>query len=148
GRMKLKQLSLFLENRPGTLSRPVQILAQAQFNILTLSIAEANQFGILRLILRDWEQAKRLLEQEGFLVKITDVVAVEVADRPGGLAEILDTVEKAGVNVVFMYAFTEKRMNRGVLVFRFDDPDKAIRMLQEQGIKVVESVEWLQQREN
>jgi hypothetical protein len=146
--MKLKQLSLFLENRPGTLSRPVQILAKAQFNILTLSIAEANQFGILRLILRDWEQAKRLLEQEGFLVKITDVVAVEVADRPGGLAEILDTVEKAGVNVEFMYAFTEKRMNRGVLVFRFDDPDKAIRMLQEQGINVVESVEWLQQREN
>jgi len=146
--MKLKQLSLFLENRPGTLSRPVQILAKAQFNILTLSIAEANQFGILRLILRDWEQAKRLLEQEGFLVKITDVVAVEVADRPGGLAEILDTVEKAGVNVEFMYAFTEKRMNRGVLVFRFDDPAKAIRMLQEQGINVVESVEWLQQREN
>jgi len=97
--MKLKQLSLFLENKPGALSRPARILARANVNILTLSIAEANQFGILRLILRDWEKAKKLLEKEGFVVKVTDVVAVEVADRPGGLAEILDALEKASINV-------------------------------------------------
>ena len=64
--MKLKQLSLFLENQPGALSRPVRLLAKARFNILTLSIADANQFGILRLILRDWEKAKKLLEKKWF----------------------------------------------------------------------------------
>ena len=141
--MKLKQLSLFLENKPGALSRPVQLLAQAGFNILTLSIADANQFGILRLILRDWEKAQQLLEQKGFVVKVTDMVAVAVADRPGGLAEILGVLEKAGINVAFMYAFTEKRQGRAVLVFRFDDPDGAIRVLQQQGINVVGSGELL-----
>ena len=121
--MKLKQLSLFLENKPGALSRPVRLLAKARFNILTLSIADAPQFGILRLILRDWGRAKKLLEQEGFVVKVTDMVAVEVADRPGGLAEILTVLEKSGINVEFMYAFTEKRKGQAVLMFRFDDPD-------------------------
>jgi hypothetical protein len=145
--MKLKQLSLFLENKPGALSRPVRILARAGFNILTLSIADTNQFGILRLILRDWEKAKKLLEKEGFVVKVTDMVAVEVADRPGGLAEILAVLEKAGVNVEFMYAFTEKRESQAVMVFRFDDPDNAIQVLRKRGIIVVDRVDLLRQWE-
>jgi len=145
--MKLKQLSLFLENQPGALSRPVQLLAKARLNILTLSIADASQFGILRLILRDWPKAKKLLEQEGFVVKVTDMVAVEVADRPGGLAEILNVLEKAGINVEFMYAFTEKRQGRAVLIFRFDDPDNAIRVLGKARINVVDSGELLKQLE-
>ena len=145
--MKLKQLSLFLENKPGALSRPVRLLAKAGFNILTLSIADTHQFGILRLILRDWEKAKQLLEKEGFAVKVTDMVAVEVADRPGGLAGILKVLEQAGINVEFMYAFTEKRKNQAVLMFRFDDPDGAIRVLQKQGIKVVDSGGLLKQLE-
>jgi len=145
--MKLKQLSLFLENKPGALGRPIRILAREKVNIVTLSIAEANQFGILRLIVQDWERVKALLESEGLMVKITDVVAVEVADRPGGLAEILEALEVARINVEFMYAFTEKRENRGVLIFRFDDPDKAIWHLQQSGINVVGSMEWLQQTE-
>jgi hypothetical protein len=145
--MKLKQLSLFLENKPGALSRPMRILAQAGFNILTLSLADANQFGILRLILRDWEKARKLLEKEGFLVKVTDMVAVEVADKPGGLAAILDVLEKAGVNVEFMYAFTEKRERKAVMVFRFDDPDHAIRVLRKSAINVVGSVELFRQWE-
>lgn len=145
--MKLKQLSLFLENKPGALNRPVRLLAKAGFNILTLSIADTSKFGILRLILRDWEKAKQLLEKEGFAVKITDMVAVEVADRPGGLAEILDVLEQAGINVEFMYAFTEKRENQAVLMFRFDAPDGAIRVLQKQGIKVVDSGGLLKQLE-
>jgi hypothetical protein len=143
--MKLKQLSLFLENRPGALSRPMKLLAKAGFNILTLSIADANQFGILRLILRDWEKAKKLLEQDGFVVRVTDMVAVEVPDQPGGLAKILGVVEKAGLNVEFMYAFTEKRENKAVLVFRFDDPDSAIKILQKSKVNVIASVDLLKQ---
>jgi len=145
--MKLKQLSLFLENKPGALSRPMHLLAKGKFNILTLSIAEANQFGILRLILRDWEGAKKLLEKNGFLVKVTDMVAVEVPDQPGGLSKILEVLEKAGINVEFMYAFTEKRENKGILVFRFDDPDNAIKVLQRHKVNVVASVDLLKQSE-
>ncbi|MFZ0828335.1 MAG: ACT domain-containing protein [Verrucomicrobiia bacterium] len=145
--MQLKQLSLFLENKPGAISRPMRLLAKAGFNILTLSIADTDQFGILRLIVRDWEKAKQLLEQEGFVVKVTDMVAVEVADRPGGLAEILDLLEKAGTNVAFMYAFTEKRKGHAVLIFRFDNPDAAIRSLLKKGINVVDSGDLLKQLE-
>jgi hypothetical protein len=135
--MKLKQLSLFLENKPGALSTPVQLLANAKINILTLSIAETAQYGILRLVVRDWRGAKALLEQKGLLVKVTDMLAIEVADRPGGLAEILLALEQAGINVEYMYAFTLKRESKGVLLFRFDDPDKAIEVLQKNQIKIV-----------
>ena len=145
--MKLKQLSLFLENKPGALSRPIRLLGRANLNILTLSIADTDQFGILRLILRDWEKAKDLLEKEGFVVKVTDMVAVEVSDRPGGLAQILEVLEKAGINVSFMYAFTEKRKGQAVLIFRFDDPDAAIRALGKKGIKMVDSADLLKQLE-
>jgi len=143
--MKLKQLSLFLENKPGALSRPIGLLATAKVNIQALSVAESNQFGILRLIVHDWEAVRDLLEKEGFIVKVTDVVAIEVADQPGGLADILDTVDKAHINVEFMYAFTQTHMNRGVLVFRFNNPDEAIRLLRRKGVNVVASVDWLKQ---
>jgi hypothetical protein len=145
--MKLKQLSLFLENKPGALSAPVKLLARAKINILTLSIAEARQYGILRLIVRDWEAAKKLLEQHGLLVKVTDVLAIEVADQPGGLAGVLEALEEAGINLEYMYAFTLKRGRKGVLLFRFDDPDKAIGVLQKNKINVVGSVELLKRLE-
>lgn len=145
--MKLKQLSLFLENQPGALSRPIQLLARAKFNLVTLSIAEANQFGILRLIVRDWEKAKKLLEKNGFVVRVTDMVAVEVPDQPGGLSKILAVIEKAGLNVEFMYAFTEKRENKGILVFRFDDPDNAVKVLLKSKVNVVPSAELLKTAE-
>jgi hypothetical protein len=141
--MKIKQLSLFLENNPGALIRPVRLLAQAGFNILTLSIADSSQFGILRLIVADWERAMKLLEKNGFVVKVTDMVAVQVADQPGGLAKILDVVEKAGLNVEFMYAFPEKQATKAVLIFRFNDPDGAILTFQKHGVNVVTRVDLL-----
>jgi len=146
--MKVKQLSLFLENKPGSLSRPVKLLAKAKLNILTLSIADTQQFGILRFVLRDWERAKRLLEKEGFVVKLSDMVAVEVADEPGGLADILETLEKAGVNLEYMYGFTLKKEGKGVLAFRFDDPDRAIAALQKKGINPVRSVDLFKRLED
>jgi hypothetical protein len=139
--MKVKQLSLFLENKRGALSRPVKLLAKGKFNILTLTLADTQQFGILRFVVRDWQKAKQLLEHDGFVVKVTDVVAIEVADRPGGLADILATVEKAGVNVEYMYGFTLSSEHKGLLAFRFDDPDRAIPALQKKGISPVRSVE-------
>ena len=146
--MKVKQLSLFLENKPGTLSRPMQLLAKAKINILTLSVADTQNFGILRLIVRDWEKAKTLLEKNGCVVKVTDVIAIEVTDRPGGLAEILGALEKAGVNLEYMYAFTLKRESKGMLVFRFDDPDTAISALQKNAINVVDGPELFKRLES
>jgi hypothetical protein len=146
--MKVKQLSLFLENKPGALSRPVKLLAKAKLNILTLSIADTQQFGILRFVVRDWERAKRLLEKDGFVVKVSDMVAIEVADEPGGLANILVTLEKARVNLEYMYGFTLRKEGRGVLAFRFDDPDGAIAALRKKGVNPVSSVELFKRMES
>ena len=146
--MKVKQLSLFLENKPGALSRPVKLLSIARLNILTLSIADTQQFGILRFVVRDWAKAKRVLEKDGFVVKVSDMVAIEVADEPGGLAEILETLEKARVSLEYMYGFTLKKEGKGVLAFRFDDPDRAIAALLKKGIRPVRSVDLFKRLES
>ena len=146
--MKVKQLSLFLENKPGALSRPVKLLAKAKLNILTLTLADTQQYGILRFVVRDWQKAKQTLEDSGFVVKVTDMVAIEVADKPGGLADILSAVEKARVNLEYMYGFTLKSEGKGLLAFRFDDPDTAIAALQKEGINPVGSVELFKRLDN
>jgi hypothetical protein len=139
--MKVKQISIFLENKPGALSRPVQLLAKANINILTLSIADTQQFGILRLIVRDWEKAAKLLENDGWVVKTTDMVALEVENEPGGLANILSVLEQAKVNLEYMYGFTLPREGKGLLAFRFDNPDSAITALQKNGLNPVTRVD-------
>ena len=139
--MKIKQLSVFLENKPGRLSVPCQTLAKAGINILTLSLADTEQFGILRLIVRDWQRAKQVLEDAGCVVNVTEVLASEVEDKPGGLARILETIEQAGVNLEYMYAFTFRSEAKAVLVFRFEDPDAAINLLKSKGFNLVDSVE-------
>ena len=146
--MKIKQLSLFLENKTGALSRPVKLLAKAKLNILTLSIADTQQFGILRFVVRDWAKAKRVLEKAGFVVKVSEMVAIEVADEPGGLAKILTTLEKARVNLEYMFGFTMKSEDKGVLAFRFDDPDSAIAALKKKQINPVSSVDLFKRLEN
>ena len=139
--MKTPQLSVFLENKPGRLSEPCSLLAEAGINIVTLSLADTQQFGILRLIVRDWEKAKAVLEEAGCVVNVTEVVATEVADRPGGLAEVLAIIEASAINIEYMYAFVFGKGDKAVLVFRFDNPDAAIELLQSKGINVVGSVE-------
>jgi hypothetical protein len=139
--MKLKQLSVFLENKPGALSAPCRLLAKADLNIQTFSLADTREFGILRLIVEDPDKARRLLQRHGFAVKLTEVVALEVPDRPGGLAAILDALEGTGVNVEYAYAFTTKSQDSGMLVFRFSDPDAALKMLNARKISAVGSDE-------
>ena len=139
--MKVKQLSVFLENKPGALKRPINVLAQARLNVLALSLADTQQFGILRLIVRDTEKAKQLLEADGFVVKLNDMVALEVSNQPGGLAAILTPLEHARVNLEYMYGFTQPQESRGVLLFRFEDPDRAIETLQRAGIHPLPEVD-------
>lgn len=139
--MKLIQLSVFLENKPGRLSEPCRILAQADINILTLSLADTQQFGILRLIIKDWEKAMQVLKNAGFVVNTTEVVAVEVEDRPGGLENILQIIEQENVNVEYMYAFTYRQKDKAIIIFRFETPDKSIQLLQQKGVNLISSVE-------
>ena len=139
--MKLHQLSLFIENRPGQLTVPCQALADEGINILTLSLADTEQFGILRLIVPDWEKAKKVLEDADCVVNVTEVVAIEVRDEPGGMLEILRALENAHVNIEYTYAFTTRHGGKAVLVFRFDDPDEAVKHLQSAGMNVVRNVD-------
>jgi hypothetical protein len=135
--MKWKQLSVFLENKPGALSEPCRLLAKAGINIQTFSLADTREFGILRLVVEDSDKARRLLQRNGFAVKITKVVVLEVPDRPGGLAGILHALEGTGISVKYAYGFTVRPGNKGVLVFCFDEPDSAIEILKQKGLKVV-----------
>ena len=129
--MKIKQLSLFIENKPGRLTGPCRALA----------LADTPRFGIMRLLIRDWQKAQRVLQEAGFVVNLTDVVAVEVADRPGGLLQLLEIIERAGISIEYMYAFTLRKGDNAIMIFRFEDPDAAIRLLQGSGIDVVKSAE-------
>ena len=139
--MKLKQIAVFLQNQPGHLNGICRALANANINIATLSLADTQQFGILRLIIKEWERAAAVLEAAGYLVQMRDVIATEVEDRPGGMADILDVVSKANINIEYMYAFAERHGNRAVLVFRFADPDQAIAVLTVAGINVLSSID-------
>lgn len=139
--MKIKQLSVFLENKPGRLSIPCKALAKANINILTLSLADTRQFGILRLVVRDWEKARQILEKADCVVKVTDVIAIEVANRPGGLAEVLEIIEQVGMNLEYMYAYTSQSDGRAILIFSFEDVDVAVKTLQSRGVNVIDSVE-------
>lgn len=139
--MKLQQISVFLENRPGSLTVPCRLLAEAGVSILTFSLADTQQFGILRLIVQDVTRACEVLESGGLVVKLTEVVAVEVPDQPGGLAGVLELMEPKSINVEYVYAFTLRQDNRGVLAFRFSDPDQAIVQLKQHGFRVVDREE-------
>ena len=135
--MKVDQLSIFLENRAGRLAEVTRILADSGVNIRALSLADTSDFGILRLIVSDFEKAKENLKAGGFTVGRTTVVAVEVTDKPGGLNSILEMLRDAKINVEYMYAFVEKRSDKALVVFRFDDSEKALRLLAAHHINVV-----------
>ena len=138
--MKITQISSFLENKPGHLSSICRTLAQADINILTLSLADTQQFGILRLIVKDVEKAKKILTDTGFLINTTEVVAIEVEDQPGRLADILKVIEDAKLNVEYMYAFSFHSFNKAVLIFRFDEPDVAIQELSKNNVNILNSI--------
>ena len=135
--MRVKQVSVFLENRSGRLDEVADILGSRQINIRALSLADTSDFGILRLIVNDVEKAKEALKTNGITVGRTTVVAVEVPDRPGGLHSILDILPREDVNVEYMYAFVERSGENAVIIFRFDNPDRAIEILTKGGFQVL-----------
>lgn len=139
--MRVEQISVFLENKAGRLAEVTRILAEAKVNIRALSLADTSDFGILRLIVNDNNKAKEVLRGNGFTVGKTDVVAVEVEDRPGGLNKILDVLYRANVNVEYMYAFVQQSGSNAVIIFRFDNLDEAVKVLAENGVKVIQGAQ-------
>ncbi len=135
--MRVEQIAVFLENKSGRLAEITGILAENDINIRALSVADTADFGILRLIVDKVDAAKKVLKEGGFTVGKTNVIAVEVEDKSGGLASVLKTVESEGLNVEYMYAFVNKSGENAVLIFRFDDMDKAISSLQAAGFIIL-----------
>lgn len=135
--MKVDQLSIFLENRAGRLAEVTKILSDNQINIRALSLADTSDFGILRLIVSDFEKARGVLKEQGFTVGRTSVVAVEVPDTPGGLHNLLETLGKDNVNVEYMYAFVQQSGKNAVIIFRFDRTDQAIEILNREGVPII-----------
>jgi len=135
--MKVQQISVFLENKSGRLSSLTDVLGKAGINIRALSIADTSDFGILRLIVSQPDEACRILKDAGFTVSMTDIIAVEVEDRPGGLAAVLGILENAGINIEYLYAFLEKSSNNALVVFRVEQIEQAIKLLGENKINVV-----------
>ncbi|MCL2790024.1 MAG: ACT domain-containing protein [Desulfobulbus sp.] len=135
--MRVEQIAVFLENKSGRLAEITSILAENGINIRALSVADTADFGILRLIVDKVDLAKEVLRAGGFTVGKTNVVAVEVPDRSGGLAGVLKVAHEVGLNVEYMYAFVNKSGADAVLIFRFDEMDKAIAVLQERGFALL-----------
>jgi hypothetical protein len=139
--MRAEQISIFLENKAGRLAEVTSILAEADVNIRALAIADTSDFGVLRLIVNDNQRAVEALRSRGFTVGKTDVVAVEVEDRPGGLYRILDLLYKAEINVEYMYAFVTQSGSNAIMIFRFDNIEEAVKLLKENNVTVINGSE-------
>lgn len=135
--MKVEQISIFIENKSGRLAEVTQVIGEAGVNIRALSLADTSDFGILRLIVDKTDHAKAVLKEHGFTVSKTEVVAVEVPDRPMGLHGILKVLDSARINVEYMYAFVERCGENAVIIFRFDNTEEAIQVLTRHGFTVL-----------
>jgi len=137
----IKQLTVFLENSPGRLAQLTRALGDANVNMRALMVADTAEFGVVRVICDDPEAAKRALEQAGFAVSINEVLAVEVPDRPGGLADVLEALGGAGLNVEYAYCFVEPRGAAAVDVFRVADVSAATDALTAAGLRVMSAAD-------
>ena len=142
--MQIRQISIFLENRRGKLSAICRTLAEAEINIATLSLADTSDFGIVRMIVDDHERAKKVLAAKGHVVNVSEVVAVCVPDRPGGMAEVMQVLDAAGADIEYSYAFAFHRGEKAVLVFRFSDNALAAQALAEKGYITLNETEVIE----
>ncbi|HOT06647.1 MAG: hypothetical protein A4E45_00944 [Methanosaeta sp. PtaB.Bin039] len=133
---EIKQISLFVENKPGRMAKVSKTLSEAGVNIRAMTVAEAGDFGVIRMVVDVPEKGYQVLKAAGFTVSMTDVLAVEMKDSPGGLYEIVDTLGTNNINVDYAYAFVTAKAERAMLILRVDDLAGARRVLGEKGIKI------------
>ncbi len=135
--MSVRQISIFLENKKGRLAEVTRLLAARRINIRALSLADTADFGILRIIVDDPDQCLAALKESGIIAQVTEVLAVEMADKPGGLERVLAALEGAGLNVEYMYAYVEKTKDNAIVICKIDDRERAARVLREKGIGIL-----------
>ena len=137
--MLVKQLSVFMENRPGRLSKLTHTLGKEGIDFVTLSIADTKDFGIVRFIARENERAYEVLKREGFTVGITELIGVEVDDKPNALAEVVALIEEADMNIEYLYSFVLTERNTAKILMRVDDKDaaRAVSLLAGKGIRLL-----------
>lgn len=136
--MFIKQLSVFVENKPGRLSEISTILEQHKIDIRALSIADTTDFGILRLIVNNPDQAEKSLKEAGFAVSLTQVIAIGIDDKPGGLAKALNLLYNANIGVEYMYAFVSRKGEKAYVILRLEDNEKAVEMFKQSGVELLE----------
>lgn len=136
--MRPRQISIFVENRTGRIAEVTKILGKAGINIRAVSLADTHDFGIVRLIVNEVDKALQILRDEKFTVMDTEVIAAEIPDQPGALAGILETLGEENVNVEYLYGFTELKTGSAVLIFRFEDTEKAIKVMESAGLRLIE----------
>ena len=139
--MKIKQLSIFLQNKMGSLYKPLEVLTVADVNIRAMCMADTSEFGILRLVVDDPIKGKEALEENNFLVKITDIIGVEMNDTPGGLTTVLRVIKDNLIDLEYLYAFTHEKEGKAILLLHADDLDKLINTLDDNNITIVKSEE-------
>ncbi|HUU54088.1 MAG TPA: ACT domain-containing protein [Armatimonadota bacterium] len=139
--MTAVQISVFLENKSGRLAEVTSALAKASVNIRALSLAETIDYGVLRLIVDKPSAARKALSEAGFTVTETEVIGVEMPDRPGGLASIVNLVTQSGLNIEYLYAFVGQRGQNAVVIFRIDDVSAAVAALQQGGARILSADE-------
>ncbi len=139
--MKINQLSIFLQNRMGSLSKPLEVLTVANVNIRAMCMADTSEFGILRLVVDNPEKGKEALEENNFLVKITDIIGVEMNDAPGGLTTVLDIIKENLIDLEYLYAFSHEKEGKAILLLHADDIDNLISVLTENNIPLVSAEE-------
>jgi len=135
--MTVKQLSVFVENKPGKLVSALEIIAEAKIDLRALSLADTSDFGILRIIVDKPDLALEILSEAGFLVKSNNVIAVVVGDKPGGLASVVRILSEAGVDIEYTYAFVAHSKDNAYVILRVDNNEEAIKVLQKSGISML-----------
>ena len=136
--MEIKQISVFLENNAGRLVEVTRLLADAGINIRAISIADTADFGILRLIVNKWEDALKALNSAGFTTRVSNVVAVEVEDKPGSLAAVMELFWKTMVNIEYLYASLEGKTGKAVVIFKLEDYEKGLQIIKGNGLTLAE----------
>ncbi len=139
--MKIKQLSIFLQNKEGSLYDALEILTKENINIKALSLADTSDFGILRIVVDKPEKGIKILKENNFLVKPTDIIAIEMNDTPGGLASILGIIKKNNINLEYLYAFTHDKTDKAILLLHTDNLDELISSLEKENIIIVSAEE-------
>ena len=132
--MYVKQISVFIENTPGKLAKFTKLLGDHGFDLVSLSVADTTHFGILRAIVADYEGALKLISENGYSGKLTDVLAVSVPDRAGGLAEVLGMLAERNIAVEYLYSFVRRAKDHALIIFRVDRLPEAAKILTDAGV--------------